>query len=338
MEDLQALGDARREAALDALRATFGGAAARDFQPISGGISGALILGFAVGDRRYVLRVEPERMALGDRERGYACMGAAAEIGAAPRVYYADPARGVAIIDFVQARPLSEHPGGQLGLARGLGALIARVQETPPFPSLGVYPDAVGSMLARLGASPHFRPGELDAHGAGLQRISHAVRWDASALVSSHNDPNPRNLLFDGERLWLIDWELGFRNDAMVDVAILSTDVIEDPAAQAALLETALGVAVDRVALARLHLVRLVTRLFYGCVVLDGLGDAGVRMAARAPLALSPEGFRRAVRLGKLASGEPETAYAFALMSLAAFAREMTRPAFEQALGLVSRG
>ena len=32
----------------------------------------------------------------------------------------------------------------------------------------------------------------------------------------------PSNILFDGERLWLIDWESAYRNDPLVDVAIVS--------------------------------------------------------------------------------------------------------------------
>jgi thiamine kinase-like enzyme len=39
--------------------------------------------------------------------------------------------------------------------------------------------------------------------------------------VSSHNDSIPSNILFDGDRLWLIDWESAYRNDPLVDVAIV---------------------------------------------------------------------------------------------------------------------
>jgi hypothetical protein len=41
------------------------------------------------------------------------------------------------------------------------------------------------------------------------------------APVSSHNDPVPANILFDGRRPWLIDWEWAYRNDPLVDVAIV---------------------------------------------------------------------------------------------------------------------
>ncbi|HEX7760443.1 MAG TPA: phosphotransferase [Caulobacteraceae bacterium] len=334
MENLKSLGEPRRDAVFEALRTTFGAAGHSDFQPISGGVSGAAILGFEVRDRRYVLRVEPERIGLHDVERAYGCMRAAAEAGVAPRLHYADPASGVAIIDFVQSAPLSGYPGGEPGLARGLGKLIQRLQAAPLFPALGDYPEAIAKMLATLRTSPHMGPADFEACSTGLARIRSALRWTPSARVSSHNDPNPRNLLFDGERLWLIDWELGFRNDPMVDVAILAAEVIQSPGGQVVLLETALGVTADAAALARLEVIKLLTRLFYGCIVLEGLGQH-FTPGPGARRALSPAGFRRAVSAGRLASGAPETAYAFALMSLAAFAKAATSPRLDEVLRLV---
>lgn len=41
----------------------------------------------------------------------------------------------------------------------------------------------------------------------------------SSRFTSSHNDILPRDLLFDGKQPWLIDWESGYRNDPLVDLA-----------------------------------------------------------------------------------------------------------------------
>jgi aminoglycoside phosphotransferase (APT) family kinase protein len=329
---------ARRDAVRAALRATFGTRAVPDFQPISGGVSGALIGRFDVREQTYVLRIEPERVALHDRQRGFASMVAAAAAGAAPPVHYCDPATGVAIMDFVSGRPLSEHPGGAVGLARALGALISRVQATPPFPMLGSYPEVIGSVLGALRKSHFFAPGQLDPHTEGLARIFAALPWDTSSLVSCHNDPNPRNILFDGERLWLIDWELAFRNDPLVDVAILTTELVEAPELEDILLEAAFGRMPDRRLRARLSVIRLLTRLFYGGIVLDSLVGT-LRFAPDIGLAASaPAAFRAAVAEGRLASGTPETAYAFGKMSLAAFIDGLAAPGFDEVLRLAAQG
>jgi aminoglycoside phosphotransferase (APT) family kinase protein len=338
MQKIVTIPEARRDAVRAALQATFGANAVPDFRSIGGGVSGALICGFDVDERNYVLRIEPERVALHDRERGFACMAAAAVAGAAPPVHYCDPATGVAIMDFVSGRPLSEHPGGPVGLARALGALISRVQATPPFPMFGSYPEVIATVLAALSKSRFFAAGQLDPHAEGLARIFNALSWDTSSLISCHNDPNPRNILFDGERLWLIDWELAFGNDPLVDLAILTTELLEAPELEDVLLEAAFGRMPNRRLRARLGVIRLLTRLFYGCIVLDSLAGT-LRSAPDIGLAASsPAAFRAAVAEGRFAAGTPEIAFAFGKMSLAAFIDGLAAPGFGEMLKRAEQG
>jgi aminoglycoside phosphotransferase (APT) family kinase protein len=324
----------RRDAVRSAFREVFGNRSVGDLQPISGGVSGAAISQFEVGDRPYLLRLEPERIALPDRERGFFCMTAAAAAGVAPPVHHADPAAGVAIMDFIPGRPLGEHPGGMAGMVRELGDLTARVRATEPFPIIGDYPQIIGALLAKLEASGHFAPGVLAPHAEGLARIQADYPWDASARVSSHNDPNPRNILFDGARLWLIDWELAFRNDPLADVAILTTEFAQTPELEDVLLEAAFGRAPDGALRDRLQVMRLLTRLFYGAIVLENFTQA----PAPAMETFTPDGFRAAVADGRLASGAPETAYAFGRMSLRAFADGLATPGFDEVLERVRQG
>ena len=330
--------EARRESVCAALDATFGAKTPGDAQPIVGGVSGAQILRFEVRNRAYVLRLEPERIALNHRQRGFTAMAAAAAEGAAPPVHFADAATGVAIMDFISGRPLSEHPGGPAGMAAALGALIARVQATPPFPVSGDYLEMIAAKLTALATSGLFAQGQLDAHAERLARIRAELPWDAASLVSSHNDPNPRNILFDGQRAWLIDWELAFLNDPLVDIAILTTELVEPQELQDILFEAAFGRAPGRRSRARLSVVRLLTRLFYGCIVLENF-TAAPRPDLDASLGrLTPALFRAAVADGRLTSGAPETAYAFAKMSLAAFIDGLAAPGFHEALAMARQG
>jgi len=336
--DIEMIPETRRDDVRTALQAAFGAGTAGELRVLVGGVSGAMILRFSIRGRSYVLRLEPERVAPHDRERGFACMTAGAAAGAAPPVRFADPVTGVAIMDFISGQPLSEHPGGSVGMVRALGALTARVRSTPLFPMLGDYPEMIGVMLTTLSGAGLFAPGLLDPHAEGLARIRDALPWDASSLVSSHNDPNPRNILFDGERLWLIDWELGFRNDPLADLAIVTTELAETPELEVALLEAAFGQTPKPAMRARLGVMRLLTRLFYGCIVLEGFADAP-RPAPEASLAaFTPPAFRAAVADGRLASGSPETAYAFGKMSLGAFIDGVAAPGFDEMLARVKQG
>ena len=332
---LHALPKSRHDAVQRALREVFGKCVPADPTPLSGGVSGALIIRFQVQGRPYVLRVEPERIAIEDRSRGFACMAAAARQGVAPRIYHADAAVGVAIMDFVSSRPLSDHPGGEAGLVRELGALVAALQCGREFPRRADYPAGIESLLCSLSTSPFMQPGELQPCADGLALIRSGLSWDSASLVASHNDPNPRNILFDGARVWLVDWELGFQNDPLVDLAILTHELAATPDLETILLNAALGVPPSRRVRARLHVVRVLARLFYGCIVLDSLRGAERLATSEANVPFTPTTFRRAVREGRLASGAPETAYAFARMSIAAFIDGVCAPEFRDCL---SRG
>lgn len=301
---------------------------------LKGGVSGAVICRVDRGGRSFALRLEPGRIALEHRRRGFAAMEAAAARGVAPRVYFADPADGIAIMDFVDARPIATHPGGRRGIAGELGSLIRMVQTTEPFPAmLGNSEDMIASALQSLAESGLFAAGSLDPHRDALARIRAAMPWDPSSLVSSHNDPNPRNLLFDGVRLWLVDWELASRNDPLFDLAIATTEIADTPDLEAVLLTAAIGRLPDVTLRARVHVVRQVTRLFYGCIALDAA------MAERSDRpdnldALSPAQFKAAASQGRLAPDE--IGYAFGKMSLAAFIDGCSTQDFEQSLALAS--
>lgn len=299
--------------------------------PLKGGVSGALICRVEAREGRFLLRLEPRRVALEHRQRNFACMRAAAEAGVAPAVRYSDPAAGVAVMDFIEARPLADHPGGREGVVRELGHLVARIQAGRSFPMLGGGRDTVQMLLDGLAACGLFAPGLLEPHAKALARLRAVRPWDVAALVPSHNDPNPRNLIYDGRRLWLVDWELACQNDPLFDLAIVSTELADRPALQTALLTAAFGHAPDEMQLAELAVVRLLARLFYGCIALEAFAHQPRAEPLSDLAAMTPAEFSAAVADGRLggAAKPEETAFAFGLMSLRACLDGAAAPGFE---------
>ena len=326
----------RRETARAALAAAFGSTAVDALQPVAGGVSGALTYRVETGGRSHLLRIETRRSPLRNPHQ-YTCMRTASDAGIAPELRYVDADAGVAVMDFLQQRPLGEFAGGPRELARALGSLAARLQRTPAFPQLWDFPQVVDRILGFVRNSRMFAAGLLDAHTEALERIRSAYRWDASALVSSHNDPNPRNIIFDGERLWLVDWETAYRNDPLTDVAILVENLAPTPELERVLVEAWLGREPDRTLCARLMLMRLLTRVYYAGLLLS--------LAARQPRAVpetdlaapSPDEFRAAVERGERgerAPASPETIFTLGKMSLAGFLSGVSAPGFEEALAI----
>jgi hypothetical protein len=211
-------------------------------------------------------------------------------------------------MDFIEERPLSTYPGGPVALARAVGDMLGRVQTTPPCSRVVDYPDIVGRLWAWVCQTGLFAPGVLDLPTERLERICAAYVWNVAEYVSSHNDPAPRNLLFDGEfdgeRLWLIDWKSAYRSDPLVDVAITLDNFAPSPALESVLLSAGLGRAPDDALYARLALVQAL-RLYYSGVLLSASAAALGAIEDRYVAAPSLPEFRHAASEGRL---KPDTA------------------------------
>jgi aminoglycoside phosphotransferase (APT) family kinase protein len=258
----------RHKAVEVALRAVFGAAPIERATPLRDGFSGALVNCVEISGRKVLLRVETGRDALRDPVRQYACMRAAAQAGIAPPLHYADAETGVAIMDFIEARPISDYPGGAPAAALELAGLTARLQRTTPFAPLVEQVDGVDGLFMELLATGLCARGALAEHQAAWASLRDACpRTPPERRVSSHNDLNPNNMLYDGERMWLIDWEVAFANDPLVDPASIAFWYGLEGEAQAALLRAAFG-KVDDGLRARFFLMRQVSQVFNGVLML----------------------------------------------------------------------
>jgi Phosphotransferase enzyme family len=311
------IAEGQRQAALAAIATVTDPARVTGISSTARGASGASTLRVDVGSDAFLLRLEAARGGFRNPKRSYPCHRAAADAGIAPAVHHADEDAGVVLMDFVVEHPLSAFPGGERALLRSLGELVARLQATEPFPPMiddfAVLVDALLNLVRDGGL---FAPGLLDGHVAGLSRLR-AAYPPAVEHVSAHNDINPRNVLFDGERLWLVDWELAFGNDPLADVANIANNFADEPDVDTLVLEGWLGRSPDDETRHRLALMRDLHRLFCGCLLLSGF--IGHREPEPGLAALPPDEFRAAIMRGEL-KGTPELPFVLGKMHLAAFA------------------
>lgn len=317
-QPLDVIPAAQRETGRAALTETFGTSPVDAITQLSGGASGAFLYRVDVGGARYLLRIEGVPSPLRNPHQ-YVSLRIAAEAGIAPRVLYIDEQARVIVTDFVEQRSLQEFPGGPAALATALGELLQRLQATPVFPYFVDYPDIVDRLFAYVRSTGLFADGLLDPHVERLAQLRTESMSGNATLVSSHNDPNLRNILFDGKRLWMIDWESAYRNDPLVDVAIMLDNLAPKPELQSILLRSWLDRAPDDTLLQRLARVRALTRLYYAGVLLS----ASATMPRTTPDAdLSaptlPE-FERAMRDGRLKARARDAVHTAGKMYLAAF-------------------
>ncbi len=186
----------------------------------------------------------------------------------APPVLFADPVSGVALIQDIPAQPM---PARALVL-RELSAVLKRLHATTLFAPLVDFPEGVDQLVGRLETLDLVAPAAMASFRARWSELRRSCRWGEDALVSCHNDLNPRNILWDGERLWLIDWEAAFRNDPYVDLAVAANFFAARPADHDSLIEGYFGAPADDDRRARLGLMQQVCLVYYGAVLMASAG------------------------------------------------------------------
>ncbi|MBK6465940.1 MAG: phosphotransferase [Paracoccaceae bacterium] len=194
-------------------------------EPLGGGITNR---NFDVRDgaRRVVVRIGddiPVHQIM--RFNELAASKAAFAAGVSPAVLHHES--GALVIDFVEGRTLAAEDLQERGILEQALALVGRAhREIPRFlrgPALvfwvfHVVRDYAGTL--RDGGSPHLGllPGLLE-DAARLEAMVGPID-----LVFGHNDLLPANFLYDGARLWLIDWDYAGFNSPLFDLGGLAAN------------------------------------------------------------------------------------------------------------------
>ena len=284
----------------------------------------------------YLLRINTRP---GDMTRHFTCMQAAADAGVAPHVRYASVEDRISITDFVEAVPL---PAAD-ALIR-IPAALRTLHKLPPFPGspfnttctflLNKGP-ALDGFLQKFHTSS-ILPENDTAELLSLYRQVAAVysRLDPD-LAPGHNDLfKPDNMIFDGNRLWLVDWEAAFQNDRYADLAVVANMLITNESEESIYLQEYFGEPPDECQRARFYLIRQLAHMFYAMAFLT-LGLPGKPVDRSEPVPTYSDFQRRFwAREAGLADDQAKTAYGIAHWEQ--LAQNTRQPRFDEALRIVS--
>ncbi|HTE49686.1 MAG TPA: phosphotransferase [Kofleriaceae bacterium] len=332
---LDLIPEPKREPVLAALRASFDTDVIDHIEPLGGGLSAASVYRVVVVGRPYLLRLVTRVNAFNDPARHFACMTIAARAGLAPAVHYTDAAEAIAITDFIDCKPFAALERPRLALLADLAAAVRTLQATAPFPPLFTYLDAVDGVIAEVkarGLLPAAASEVFERYAA----LSAAYPRDPSELVSSHNDINPGNCLWDGQRLWLVDWEAAFLNDPYVDPACICNFFAATADDEQSFLTAYFGGPPTDHQDARIHLMRQVCHMFFAVVLLRMASAAlpAWSVPAEALLAAPLRDLRR--RTAELLTS-PEGQIELAMSLLGEIGANTRAPRFTEALRIVNR-
>ena len=216
--------------------------------PISGGTTNVNLKVEDAGSR-YVVRVGedlPVHQIMRFSER--AAAKAAHAAGISPEVVHAEP--GAMVFRYVEGRTLAPADlQSEAMLARVVPLVRAAHEAIPkhfrgPAPIFWVF-QVLRDYAARLTDDGHRLAAELPRYMALAERLERIV--GPIEIVFGHNDLLAANLIDDGSRLWLVDWEYAQWADPTWDVACLLDYYPElQPRRDAVLEACGLGSAADQ--------------------------------------------------------------------------------------------
>lgn len=319
------------DAVARALRSAFGVAEYEDVDPLTAGLSSALVFRIAVKGRPYLLRVIARQDAMGDPTRQFTCMQSAADAGLAPKVLYTSIEDRISLTDFVGAKPFPR----QEALVR-LPATLKSLHALPLFPAGPDYLDFVDRSVERFRAAKILPESETAEVFDLYAKVAAIYPRHDQDTASCHNDLKPENILFDGDRVWLVDWEAGFQNDRYADLSIAANFLVTDDAEEETYLHSYFGEAGGSFRMARFYLMRQVMHMSYAAVFLL-IGSAGKRVEVEQPVPDFRE-FHDAIWAGELSLAANEPKVQYGRVHLKQALQNMRSARFEEALRIVGEG
>ena len=186
-----------------------GGLSNKNFTVADGGQKFVVRLGVDVPEHNLLRRTEIQ------------CARAAAEAGFSPDLVHVEP--GALVFRFIEGRTFTPEDVRQDANLARIVALVRRIHDTMPRFISGPPPlfwvfHAIRDYARGLVAGGSRLAEDMARLLSFAEELERAV--GPVELKFGHNDLLAANLIDDGERLWLIDWEYGGFNSPLFDLAI----------------------------------------------------------------------------------------------------------------------
>jgi aminoglycoside phosphotransferase (APT) family kinase protein len=187
------------------------------------GFSGAGVYRVEAGGQAFVLKITDQAAPIDAWRRALRIQELAANASITPQIVHVDEERRAIVTAFVVDKALASilynPPTRDMALDLAAGTL-KRLHHIPAPDSeyrdpLKLLSTTVAPMATDGGVPPFARE--------AIQRLLTETPPPLDrAMVLSHNDVNPTNLRYDGERMLLLDWDVAALNDPRYDLATLA--------------------------------------------------------------------------------------------------------------------
>ncbi|MEO8482786.1 MAG: phosphotransferase [Acidobacteriota bacterium] len=325
----------KSEAVAAGLHEAFGVSAFESIEPVMGGQTPSLVYRIIVRGSPYLLKIITRHE---DPTRHYTSMRAAAAAGVAPRVWHTNTAERISITDFVSARPLS-----RVDALTRLPVLLRTLHDTPPFArapfnttcTFLLSPGPAQDAFLQKFEAANLLPGPVRDEFFSIHTALAAIYpYDDAQMVSSHNDLfKPDNILFDGARVWLVDWEAAFLNDRYADLAVVANQIVTNDDEERSFLQAYFGEAPDAYQRARFHVMQQIAHLFYTMAFLY-VGAAGQPVDWNVPVP-DPGAFQQQMWSRDIDLSIPVTKVAFGRVNWERLTHNVRQPRYREAFEIM---
>ncbi len=207
---------------------------ATQVRPLVGGITNRNYrVSTPTGD--YVVRLsDPESSLLSiDRDNEYLNSMAAARSGAGAPVTQYLPGAGALVVEWIEGRTFTQADVGNPANLTRIAAACRTLHSGPAFASDFDMFDLQLRYLSIVRERGYRLPDRYEEFASHVTRMRWALAASPETTVPCNNDLLPANMIDDGQRLWLIDYEYSGNNEASFELgniwseSTLAVDLLE---------------------------------------------------------------------------------------------------------------
>ena len=222
---------------------------------LSGGCSGSEVIKVTTPDKSYVVRFWNMQW-VDYFPQDLACQLIASDAGYGPKVYFSDEVQGITIMDYYFPEALPEI---QIRL-QALVDLLKKIHTGPVVPKgidRAVYLDL---LIEELKETQNF---DLETIRIIKDTVFAATR-PSTSCVACHRDLHHGNLIYSEGSFLAIDYTWGAMDDPYADLANIAIFNCKNEEEEKLLLQLYFGYAPSAKEMARLSLMKLPAKIFYG--------------------------------------------------------------------------
>ena len=187
------------------------------------GFSGAGVYRVEAGGQMFVLKITDQAAPIDAWRRALRIQQLAVNAAITPQIVHVDEERRAIVTAFVVDKTFASilyNPPTRDAALDLAAATLKRLHQIPAPDS--EYRDPLTFLSARWALMASDAGVPSFARDAIQRLLTEQPPGPDRAMVLSHNDVNPTNLRYDGERVLLLDWDVAALNDPLYDLATLA--------------------------------------------------------------------------------------------------------------------